>query len=348
MTEPRLLFFFNGMPEYEALFPIARRLKQRGLVEPICFSPSEVLRREPRLKPIVAASRLDFTIRPSRWLKLFPKQWLKRGDAAISMVDPTMDGSSTRPRSLAMLELGIPTIFVQHGVMQGKLNLSSDKRNIHYQSQLLLLFEDLIIPDILSPETREKLAIVGFIKPLLFPPCPPKLPLPKHDRAILFCHSFRWAGRYGEEDVARFYDLVRRFAAAHQNDLIIIRSHRGKSRALYRAHDKALSDVPNVVFSHAYRGPLSGMSMTDVLGLADACISTASTAVLDGVYMDVPMAIYENDQPVFQGLPNITGIDDVEFFVSNLSRTDLAEIRSHYGDVEKNIEKCCDAIEKVM
>jgi len=88
--------------------------------------------------------------------------------------------------------------------------------------------------------------------------------------------------------------------------------------------------------------------MTDVLGLADVCISTASTAVLDGVYMDVPMAIYENDQPVFQNLPNITGVDDVEYFVSNPSGADLTEIQFHYGDVEKNFEKCCDTIEMVM
>lgn len=348
MARPRLLFFFNGLPEYEALFTIARRLLERGKVEPVCISPSEVLRREPRLKPMIAASGLTVTVRPSRWIKLFPKRWLRRGDAAITMVDPTMDNSPTRPRSLAMLELDLPTIFVQHGVMQGKLNLANDRRDIHYESRLLLTFEDLIIPEILSEETRRKVRKVGFIKPLLFPPRPPQGALPDHDRAILFCHSFRWAGRYGEEDVARFYDLVARFARAHPRDLVIIRSHRGKSRALYKAHDKALSELPNVVFSHAYKGPLRGMSITDVLGLSDMCVSTASTAVLDSVYMGKPTAIYENDQPVFRNLPNIVDRDSLDAFVADPQAADIAGVQAHYGDVARNIETACDAIEEMM
>lgn len=348
MAKPRLIFFFNGLPEYEALFNIACRLKDRGKIEPVCISPSEVLRREPRLKPMIAASGLNMTVRPSRWIKLFPKRWLRLGDAAITMVDPTMDNSPTRPRSLAMLDLGLPTIFVQHGVMQGKLNLANDRRDIHYESRLLLTFEDLIIPEILSQQTRKKVRKVGFIKPLLFPPRPPKGDLPKHNRAILFCHSFRWAGRYGEEDVARFYDLVGRFARAHPTDLVIIRSHRGKSRALYQAHDKALSGFPNVVFSHAYKGPLRGMSITDVLDLADMCVSTASTAVLDSVYMGKPTAIYENDQPVFRGLPNISNMAGLNAFFDRPDAADIASVQAHYGDVATNIESACAAIEETM
>lgn len=172
--------------------------------------------------------------------------------------------------------------------------------------------------------------------------------MPDHDRAILFCHSFRWAGRYGEEDVARFYNLVQRFAVAHPNDLVLIRSHRGKSRALYKAHDKALATLPNVVFSHAYKGPLRGMSITDVLGLADMCVSTASTAVLDSVYMNRPTAIYENDQPVFRNLPNIEDMDSLEDFFANPERADIAGVRAHYGPVAENIEASCDAIEEMM
>lgn len=348
MAIPRLLFFFNGLPEYEALFTIACRLKSRGKVEPVCFTPFEVLRREPRLKPLVAASGLEMKVRPSRWLKLFPKRWLRQGDAAITMVDPTMDQSSTRPRSLAMLDLDLPTIFMQHGVMQGKLNLANDRRDIRYKSRLLLTFEDLIIPEILSAETRENVRKVGFIKPVLFPPRSPVKPLPHHDRAVLFCHSFRWAGRYGEEDVKRFYDLVAQFAKENPRSLAIIRSHRGKSRALYRAHDKALAKVPNIVFSHAYKGPLRGMSITDVLGLADVCISTASTAILDSVYMNKPTAVYENDQPVFRNLPNIDGIGSLAAFLAHPEKADIAGVQAHYGDVSENIDRACDAIEVVM
>lgn len=348
MSKPRLLFFFNGLPEYEALFHIALGLKKRDRVEPVCFAPWEPLRREPRLRPMIKQSGLKVTIRPNRWLKLFPKRWLNQGDCVITMADPTLDQSPSRPRSEAMLDLKMPTVFVQHGVVQTNLNVSPDQDNIDYSSSLLLTFEALISPKILSKETQDKIAIVGFVKPVLFRPRPALQALPKHKRAILFCHSFRWAGRYGEDDVNRFYNLVSAFAKSNPNDLMIIRSHRGKSRALYRQQEKELADTPNIVFSHAYKGPLKGLSMTDVLGLSDLCISTVSTAVLDSIYMDKPTAIYENDQAVFHDLPNITGLESLEAFVNNPDSSNIKEVKKHYGDVEANIEKCCDAIETLL
>lgn len=348
MTKPRLLFFFTGLPEYESLFTIACRLKMRGKVEPVCFSPLEVLWREPRLRPLVAASRLEVMFRPNRWMKLFPKRWLRLGDAVVTMVDPTIDSSSSRSRSQAMLELGTPTIFVQHGVIQSKFNLGEDCRDIHYRSRLLLTFEDLIKPEVLSEETRANIRKVGFIKPVLFPPRPPSKPLPGHDRAVLLCHSFRWAGRYGEGDITRFYNLVERSAAENPKTLFIVRSHRGKSRAPYRAQDQALARIPNVVFSHAHEGPLKGMMMTDVLGLADICISTASTAILDSVYMNRPTAVYENDQPVFRNLPNIDGAESLAAFLSQPGTADIAAVQAHYGNVSENIDTACDVIEATM
>ncbi|WP_438362926.1 hypothetical protein [Nioella halotolerans] len=74
-------------------------------------------------------------------------------------------------------------------------------------------------------------------------------------------------------------------------------------------------------------------------------MSTASTAVLDSVYMDKPTAIYENDQPVFRGLPNIDGMDSLEAFVAAPECADIATVQAHYGDVAANIEAACDSIE---
>lgn len=348
MAKKRLLFFFNGLPEFETMFQIACRLQARGRVEPVCFGPSAVLRREPRLRPLVAASGLKVAFRPSRLLKLMPRRLLAQGDWAMTLLDPAMDFSASRPRSLAMLEAGMPTIFLQHGVMQTELNCDSDPRGLRYSAKLLLTWEDLHFPDILEPESRARVTPVGFIKPLLLAPRPPLGPLPRRRRTFLFCHAFRWVGRYGEEDIARFYRLVAEFATRHPEDLMIIRSHRGKVRKLYRHHEKRIAQVPNVICTHAYRGPLRGMSMTDAASLADMVISTASTAVLDAVYLGVPTAIYENDQPVYRSLPNIDGIDALEAFAANPGSADIAGLRAHYGDVAENTERACAAIERVM
>lgn len=266
----------------------------------------------------------------------------------MTLTDPTMDLSTSRPRSQAMLQMKLPTIFIQHGVLQGRLNMSTAKLDTHFESKLLLLFEDLLIPEVLTREARERTAVVGFIKPVLFPPRSPKSALPDLKTTVLFCHSFRWAGRYGDDDVTRFHDMVGAFASKHPDHLVIIRSHRGKSRDLYKKQEGALSKIPNIVFSHAHRGPLKGMSMTDVLALADICISTASTAVLDSVYFGLPTAIYENDQSVFRDLPNIDGLDSLERLIANPALADTASVRAHYGEISANIERCCDHIEKAL
>ncbi len=348
MDRKKLLFFFNGLPEFETMFQIACRLQARRRVEPVCFAPRAVLRREPRLKPLVAQSGLHIAFRPSRLLKMMPRRLLSQGDWAMTLLDPAMDFSSSRPRSLAMLDRGMPTIFLQHGVMQTELNCETDPRGLSYSARLLLIWEDLHFPDILEPETRSRVTPIGFIKPTLLAPRAPLGKLPPRRRTFLFCHAFRWVGRYGEEDIARFYRLVSEFAARHPEDLMIIRSHRGKVRKLYRQHEKRIAQLPNVICTHAYRGPLRGMSMTDAANIADMVISTASTAVLDAVYMDVPTAIYENDQPVYRNLPNIDGIDALEAFAANPRSADLAAVRAHYGDVTENTERTCTAIEQVM
>lgn len=341
----RISVFFNGMPEFENLFRITERLAARGKVTPVCFAPFEVVRREPRLKRLIAASGLNFTIRPNRLFKLFPKHYVKQADCSMVLTDPSIDIGPHRSRSQAILELGMPTLLVQHGVIQAHITFTADRDPVDCYSERILTFEALDERSPLSEDARQRARTVGFIKPVLFPPGASSSTLPDRNRTILFCHSFRWEGRYGQEDVSRFFTLIKDYAARHADDLLIVRSHRGKVRDLYKAQTDALSDHPNIVVSHAYQGPLKGMSMTDVLGLSDVCVSSASTAVLDSIYMDRPTAIYENDQHFFRTLPNVTDLTSLEAFLADPSISDVAGTQAHYGAIRENIERSCDVIE---
>jgi len=344
----RISVFLNGMPEFENLFPVAARLQARGRVEPVCYTPLEATWREPRLRQLIRQSGLSVTVRPNRMFKAFPGHYLARADANLTMLDPLLDNGPNRPRSKEILARKIPSILVQHGVIQRHIAVRVDMDDVDYWSDRLLVFESLMDTNVLSGATQQKLRVVGFIKPVLFPPHPPRAALPDHDKAILLCHSFRWEGRYQDADVDRFFELVKAYAARHPRHLLIVRGHRGKVRKNYRSQTRDLAQFPNIVVSHAYKGPLKGMSMTDVLGLSDFCISSASSAVLDSIYMGKPTAVYENDHPVFRDLPEIVDMESMERFIAEPDMASMANMATHYGIVEHNIDRACAEIESCL
>jgi hypothetical protein len=344
----KISVFFNGMPEFENLFRISVRLKERGQVEPVCYVPAEVVWREPRLRKLIAESPLSFTVRPNRLFKVMPGRYLSRADANLTLLDPLLDDGPNRRRSAEIRNRAIRSILVQHGVIQRHIAIQVDRDDVDYHSDRLLTFEPLMKTTVLSDASRRKVRSVGFIKPVLFPPRPPLTAMPSHDRVILLCHSFRWEGRYGDDDIERFFDMVQGYAARHPRDLLIVRGHRGKIRRNYRSQTRALGQWPNVVVSHAYEGPLKGMSMTDVLALSDLCISSVSTAILDSIYMGLPTATYENDQKVFRSLCDICDLETMERFVEAPDTAGVARILDHYGAIDVNIERACDEIETCL
>jgi len=336
------------MPEFENLFPIASRLRARGRVDPVCFVPLEATWRERRLRKLLRASEPSVTLRPNRLFKMVPGRYLSRADANLTMLDPLPDSGPNQHRSQVILARRIPTIVVQHGVLQGHIAVRVDMDDVDYSSDRLLLFEPLMDTNVLSEKSKQKVRVVGFIKPALFLPRPPRTALPDHDKAILLCHSFRWQGRYQDADVDRFFGLVKSYAARHPRHLLIVRGHRGKVRKNYRVQTRDLAQCPNVVISHAYEGPLRGMSMTDVLGLCDICISSASTAVLDSIYMGKPTAVYENDHHVFRDLPDIVDMETMERFIAVQTDNSMAEMIAHYGTIAQNVDRACSEIESCL
>jgi hypothetical protein len=345
---PKISIFLNGMPEFETLFPLARRLAARGVVRPICFSPTSVLRREPRLRTLVSDAGVDITFRPSKLFKWLPGRYVRRADSHLCLVDPFTDTSAHRRRSQAISTLGQPSIFVQHGVLQGGLNLRTQPVPRPYYSGLVLTYEDILDPAVLAAEIKPRLQVVGFLKPALFAPLSRRNLVPNGRRTVLFCHSYRWTGRYQKEDVERFFDLVEGFARRHPEDCVILRSHRGKMRAEYRAQTAAIAELPNVIVSNDHAGSLKGLGMTDVLGLCDLCVTSASTAALDALYLGKKVAIYDNDQSVFPHLPNIVDDASLNAFVENPSLDGITQTRAHYGEIADNIDRACGEIERFL
>lgn len=349
MSETRLVFFFHGLPDYEALFPLACRLAERGLPV-ICHGASAALKREPRLRRLIAEAPVAVRLWPNRLLKRFAGLWLRPRDVTVVLSDPALDGSATAVRSAYLRKHAMSTIFVQHGVIQTRVNYPvPDPAPNRFHSDLLLLFDDPALATSLSPETRARARQVGFLKAPILTPRPPGRDFSQmqagFSQTVLICHSFRWSDRYSNAEIEHFYNLVASLARGCPDHLFILRGHRGKARSMHRKRDSALlQQNRNLVMSRAHSGPLAGMGMHDVLALADLVISTASTALLDSLYAGKMAAVYRNEHPVFDVLPNIETPGAAMRFLEHPRPEAGAAMRCRFGRVEANLDHAVDEI----
>lgn len=353
---PKLGVFVNGIPDFENLYHLLWRLKARGNVDLRVYSTTGLLRMDPRTRALFARAQLDPVVRPNRVLKwpIWYRRALKGLDAALSLGDPLNDQSNHGHRTAHMAEIGLPTIYFQHGVIQEDLTYRKHDRAIDFHSALIFLFEALGENRALfAPGVTDRMHVSGFLKKATLPP---RLPTPafeaelaQYRQRLLFCHSFRWAGRYSGADIDAFYEMIETFARAYPDVAVIIRAHRGKRRGAYSEHDKRLqAAVDNVYFSYQHTGPLKGMMMSDVVALSDVIVSTASTALLDALYEGRPTGVYLNESEKFVDLPQVSDAAGLAALSLGGFSDGMRRVLARYGDVDANIDLACELIEAYL
>ena len=343
MPERRAVFFFHGLPDYEALFPLACRLAAAGV--PVkCLGAMAPLRREPRLRKAISQAPLTVSSMPNRLLKRMSGLWLRPGDVPVVLADPAYDASATAARAAYIRKHGVETVFVQHGVIQTHVNYAVEMAEPQaFHSAMLLLYGAPEDATAIAPEARAHAQKVGFLKAPIFAPRTASAAFQRlqagHSRTVLLCHSFRWNARYSGSQIEEFYAFVQDLARQRPDHLFILRGHRGKARAIHARKDaELLRAAPNIVLSNAHSGPLKGMGMRDVLDLADLTISTASTAILDSLYCGRNAAVWRNEHPVYDGLPNIASVKDALRFLDGPPSEGGAALRRHFGEFDANLD----------
>jgi hypothetical protein len=347
--------FVNGSPEFETCFHIARRLKERGLVSPIIVSPNAFLRREERARLSLEQAGLTIYRRPNWYLKRRYQRIVADFDINLTLSDPLSDRTAYQDRNRYVRSRGVSQVFIQHGVVQGGLNCMFEL-GVHFYADRVLLYEDLGDNEQHFPqESLDKMHVVGFVKKNSYGPAPVSTEvrrfLSKFTSSILVCHSFRWAGRYTEQDVLEAYKMIAGFCAENPETLVILRSHRGKIRKVHSATDRAYRDLPNLVFAYDHHGMFRRWKMTDLLQIVDRVVSHPSTAVLDSIYLGKPIGILteRTESTWFQKLPQIETVAELAAFneVSQFSDACFQDILRLYGDTTENIEKACLVIENL-
>ena len=361
--KPTLGTFLFGLPEFETLFHLLKRLNERGQIKLKIVLPSSLCRIEPRIPELLTEARMTYRVIHSKTIKYFYRRSFRGMNAVLGISDPYMDIRRThRRRNRYLVNLNIASIFFQHGVIQDIVNHGSPSmwgypmEQIDYYSIAAFLMEypSQDQQKFFTKSALERVDISGFIKKPCFTPNSVESriasQLSNYDTRLLICHSLR-TGTFAKEDVRNFYSMIRKFASDNPQIGVIVRPHRGKRRQHYESYDRKMDkQCNNVHFMYHHHGPLKRMTISDALSISDMMISTPSTAILDAVYMGKPTAVSMNNHEIFADLCQISDANSIEQFVGNkCNHRDGAEnLIARYGKLDENLERTCSKIERIV
>ena len=355
--------FIFGVPEFETLFHLLKRLNERGELGLKIILPSSLCRIEPRVPQLLNESQLPYKVLSSKVIKYFYWGCFRGMDAVLGISDPFIDyRRAHKRRNRYLVKLKLPSIYFQHGVIQVGLNrgntlnwdIKREKTDFYSTKVFLMEYPAHIQQQYFTDSALARIEVSGFIKKPCFSPKPLSSSidsqLSKYDVRLLICHSLRTSD-FTKEEIEHFYSMIEKFAIVNPQIGVIVRPHRGKRRKLYEAHDRKLRKIcSNVHFMYHHHGPLKRMSITDALSISDMMISTPSTAILDAVYMGKPVAVCLNYHAIFEGLPQISDARSINKFVIDAidGQEGSNQLISRYGALDVNIEQTCLNVEKIV
>ena len=348
--------FITGNSEFETYHSILKQLKQRGILGIRIFAYRHFFRHQPYCKEYFQKAGLQINIWPKRIYKLLPKPWFNNLDALLVITDPIRDTLKNPRRSRYLHAINFPTIYLQHGVIQRGVNNRDNPLDppFEFNSKLIFFFEELTENrSYFSDETLTSIHRSGFIKKPHVTPEASKYAdiLAKFQKKILFAHQFRTKGLNSSVEISNYFRMLKAFAKEHSETAIIIRPHRGRPKKWHAEFDTQLKqECPNVFFANQRSGLLKGAMMDDLLAVTDVLVSTPSTAILDALYMDIPVAVTINDSEIFKSLPQVNDYSSLHQFFSNTNahQDSYDEFRKRFGNLDDNIEKTCEKIESYV
>lgn len=349
--------YLSGLPEFETLFPLLKRLNERGELELKIFLSSKLCRIEPRAPKLLNELRMPYRLLNSNRMKF------RELNAVLLISDPYMDNPrSHKKRNRYLVKSKLPSIYFQHGVIQSNVNCDflseldfPKKQNDYYATTAFLMeYPSQIHQTYFSKSALASVDISGFIRKPCFTAnsVQPRVAqqLSNYDTRILFCHALHTKS-FTNEEIQTFHSTIYEFAKDNPRIGVIVRPHRGKRSRRCKPHERKIDrNCKNVHFMYRYYGPLKQMAISDALSISDMMISTPSTAILDAIYMGKPVAVYMNYHEIFANLFQITDAPSIQRFVSDSCnhREGAEKLISRYGNLDENIERTCLKVEQIV
>ena len=346
LQSKNILAVISNYPQYEVLTPILAALQLHNDIKPIVLLSKKLLRRNPTILEALQKAGIDVRLKSILGYETLLTSSLFKAAAFLTLTDPILHNKNIKPKDLVCKWLNIPLIVVQHGALQFGFNWPIDgKAKVDFAAKLILTWDQALnyeypwLPD----EIRERRKVIGFPKNRLIPVRVFEKEfrqfLKNFNRRILICTNYNETFRFMPCDVRHGQDLIQNLVIKYPENLFIYRSHRARNNEASNNFFKKLAEKnSNFIISDRWAGPMKYSEIVDVLAEVDACISHASTAVLDSVFQSVPTAVLQNQWPQFSSLPQIENLASAENFLASKEtpQTQMKEISKIYGTFPKN------------
>jgi len=348
-----ILGILPHMPAFDSCFPLLDRLARRGNLRVSVITGPRIRATEPRVVAVADASPVAVQHRSLLGTELWSLADMARADAVLTHADPRAYFKAGRPRDIFARLSGKRTVFVQHGLVQYRLNYAQDgDAPTRYQARLMLVWRDLTADERAVIAGTPDIRTVGLVKRNLLPPrpVPPELAqrIAAARKVVLVCHNYGHDHLlYDDAQRDRAFGLLRATMQARPDVLFIIRAHRGRKLPAHQGAVSALvAGLPNVVLSDRHEGYLKFAGIDDVLAISDRVLTHPSTVVLDALSQGKPVAVLDNHRPDLAFLPEIASHGDMAAWLDGgADAPALAEFTRRYGHVDANLDRAAEAVE---
>ena len=358
MTSKKSLFCaIPHSPAFDSCFPLLERLHARGVVDPVILLGPRLRKVESRCEGALQVAGMPYTAASLLRLEILAVIDILRADAVLTHSDPSAYGGKFRPRDTITLMANKPTIFVQHGMVQAGLHYAGAKPVWDFHANLMVLWRALPDPHapFFVPPVAERTQVTGLIKTNRLAPAAKRDELWRDlgdwKQRLLICHNFGFESPLYPLSAQRIaFEQWAKIAEARPDTLFLLRSHRGKSHPENTAMVEALiKDRPNILLSERHAGIMRMATINDVFGLVDRVISHPSTVVLDAIYDNIPVGVFNAAQEELACLPQTDTAEQIAAFLDDTDPLRHAKpIRTRYGEISSNLDIAAQAVENHM
>ena len=357
MRKKRLLCACAHSPAFDSCFPLIERLQQRGIIEPLILLGPRLRKVEPRAETAVRAAGVPYVAVSFLRLEVFSVLEILRTDALITHSDPRAYGGKFRLRDFSVLRLNKPTVFVQHGMVQAGLHYAGPKPVWNFHANLILTWTPVPNPHatFFGSDISNRFRVTGLLKTNRLSPATTQHNLDQElgqwYQRLLICHNFGFESQlYSKEAQKIAFSEWGKLADSRPNTLFIIRSHRGKHHA---ENTRMLSDLtknrPNIILSERHSGLMRMATINDVMAVVDSVITHPSTVVLDAIYAQKHVGVFNTNHPELSSLPHVDTAEQIASFLDQRhSESSAKPIKSLYGEISENLDCAAKAVENYL
>jgi len=353
-----LTAYLPHSPAFDSCFPLLERIHQRGKLEVRAIIGRRLFRIEPRLQAAVDSARIPYSSYSTLRMELLCLSDVLRSTALITHSDPFAYGTGKiRLRDALTTRLHKPLIFVQHGMVQAGLHHAGSRNLWKFYGKQMLLWKPLPVgaANYIDRLTDHHWNVVGLIKTNRLAASPLserlKVQFSNFRQRVLICHNYGFEhSLYPPEAQAKMLHTWARVIAARPDTLFVVRSHRGRKHPAFQSQMSLLSsNHPNVILSDRHHGLMRMSTINDVLSVVERVMTHPSTVVLDAIYENKPVAVFDSRDEELADLHQASHEESIHRFLEDeLAINRSLSIRKTYGNIDENLSKAAAVVEEAV